>query len=110
MTQTAEMLATLPATDHRVTLADAAAYTRRYREAGSSEVVAGALDAEQVRALLRQPGCAALRMYYGLTEGGDPTLVLVGVRADGADMTDGIMLQNLFPCPPFCAPPSDLNG
>lgn len=100
----------LPPRDHRITLADAAAHTRRHREAQSGSATAGAFHADQVRALLAQPGCAALRIYYGRDEAGGPTLVLVGVDAAGADLTEGSLLEWGTPCPPFCSEPNALNA
>ncbi len=99
----------LPPRDHAVTLADAAAHTRRYREAKVSAVTAGAFHADQVLALLGQPGCAALRIYHGRAADGTPSLVLVGVDAGGADLTAGLVLENAWPCPPFCSAPNGLT-
>ena len=100
----------LPARDHRISLADAAAHTRRHREAKVSPVTAHAFHADQVRTLLAQPGCAALRIYHGRDAGGSPTLVLAGVTADGEDMVGGVLLEQPWPCPPFCGAGSPLAG
>jgi hypothetical protein len=100
----------LPPRDHRITLADAAAQTRRHREANVAPVTAHAFHADQVRALLAQPGCAALRIYHGRDAAGGPTLVLVGVDASGSDLTAGSVLEVGYPCPPFCAAGSPLAG
>lgn len=101
---------TLPPRDHRISLADAAAHTRRHRESGISPVTAGAFHADQVRLLLDQPGCAALRIYHGRDVEGAATLVLVGVDATGSDMVEGDMLEWGFPCPPVCTSPNALTS
>ena len=93
----------LPPRDHRIPLEAAAALTRRYREqAGKGVERAGAFQADQVRALLDQKGCAALRVYYGRQPDGHDSLILVGVDQDDRDMTGGILLEFNYPCPPFC--------
>ncbi len=100
----------LPPKDHRVTLAEAAAHTRRHREAKASPVHAHAFHADQVLALLQQKGCAGLRIYHGRDEGGSATVVLVGVDAAGADMVSGSILEWSTPCPPYCSAPNALTG
>jgi len=93
----------LPPRDHRISLADAAAHTRRHREAKALPVTAGAFHADQVRALLAQPGCALLRIYHGRDEQGAPTMILVGADAEGDDLVTGTILEWDHPCPPFCS-------
>jgi len=101
----------LPPRDHRIALEAAALLTRRYRnEAGKAAQKAGAFHADQVRELLAQPGCVALRIYYGRDEAGAPTLVLVGMDANDKELTGGVLLDVIFPCPPFCEDASPLNS
>ena len=71
---------------------------------------AGAFHANQVRDLLAQKGCMALRIYYGRQSGGLDSLVLVGVDENDKDMTGGILLEFMYPCPPFCDPGSAVNS
>jgi hypothetical protein len=93
----------MQARDHRIALPAAAALTRRYREGiGKGEVKASAFHADQVRGLLAQPGCVALRIYYATDADGHATLVLVGVGADDKDLSSGVLLEFGIPCPPFC--------
>ena len=101
----------LPPRDHRISPEAAAGFTRRYREgAGGTAQKAGAFHADQVQKLLAQPGCEALRIYNGIDDKGEETFVLVGVDGDDKDMTGGIMLEIIFPCPPFCDDGSALNS
>ena len=100
----------LPARDHRISLAAAAALTKRYRDdAGKAAQKAGAFHADQVRELLAQPGCVALRIYYGKQDN-EEVLVLVGVDANDKELTGGVLLEVGFPCPPFCDNGSSLNS
>jgi hypothetical protein len=100
----------LPARDHRISLDAAAALTRRYREgAGKDPVKAGAFHADQVKQLLAQTGCVALRIYYARQEDSTPAMVLVGLDANDQELS-GMLLEFCFPCPPFCTDGSALNG
>jgi len=101
----------LPPRDHRVSLADAAALTKRHREGlPPGAVKAGAFHADQVRELLAQPGCVALRIYYGKSGKGENAIVLVGLDANDKELTGGTLLDTIFPCPPFCTDDSPLNS
>ena len=101
----------LPARDHRISLEAAAALTRSYREGiGKNDVKAGAFHADQVRGLLAQPGCVAVRIYFGKDTEGNNTLVLVGMDADDKELTSGTLLDVILPCPPFCTEDSPLNA
>ena len=100
----------LPPRDHTIALADAAVLTRRWRRARRGVEHGGAFHADQVQALLDQRECVGLRYYHGLDEVGAPSLILVGMDPEGADMTEGTMLEEHFTCPPICAFPSDLNS
>ena len=101
----------LPPRDHRIPLEAATALTRRFREQiDKSAERAGAFHANQVRDLLAQKGCMALRIYYGRQSGGLDSLVLVGVDENDKDMTGGILLEFMYPCPPFCDPGSAVNS
>mgnify|MGYP001610941696 FL=1 len=99
----------LPARDHRIGLAEAAALTNSYRAAKVSEEKAGAFHKDQVLELLNQPGCVALRVYYARLVDGKPALVLTGMDKQDKDLT-GTILEQHFPCPPYCDPESSLNG
>jgi hypothetical protein len=101
---------TFPARDHRISLADAAALTKRYRDAKLSEQKSGAFDRDQVMKLLNQAGCVALRIHYGRNADGTPALVLTGVDADDNDLVGGTILELGWPCPPFCGGANALNG
>ena len=101
----------LPPRDHRIPLEAATALSRRFREQTEKSLErAGAFHADQVRELLAQKGCVALRIYYGRQSDGRDSPILVGVDAGDRDMTGGILLEFNYPCPPFCDPGSALNS
>jgi hypothetical protein len=95
--------------NHHVTLVAAAAHTRRHREAKVWERKGSAFHKDQVVELLNQPSCVALRIYYGRDEAGHPTLVLTGIDLADNDLTGGIILEEGWPCPPFCGTSNPLN-
>ena len=94
----------LPPRDHHIALEAAARMARRFRLRVRDREKGGAFHADQVRELLEQPGCAALRYCHALDDAGTYAMVLVGVNTEGADLTDGTLLEFHFPCPPFCDP------
>ena len=59
-----------------------------------------------VEAILAQPGCVGVRIYYG-KEGVLPNdkaqLIIVGTDLDGNDMSTGLVLDAGFPCPDVCS-------
>ena len=92
---------------HRIPLEEAVAQAKRFR-AGLCK--GGLFLRKEVDELLAQPGCAALRFYYGRAQDGSDTLILVGSDEKGNDMTSGAVLDTHFPCPPFCNDGSPLNS
>ena len=61
-----------------------------------------------VEQVLTQPGCAGLRFYFGTKPDGTLALVLVGMDEHERDITDGVIVEDFFPCPPFCDATSSL--
>ena len=58
--------------------------------------------------LLGQPGCEGLRFYFGTKPDGSLTVVFVGIDGGEKDMSDGLIAEDFFPCPPFCDATSTL--
>jgi hypothetical protein len=99
-----------PQRDHRISRAEAAAMTRRFRDADGPRAERGGMfPRAAVQALLAQKGCEGLRYYFGRRDDSSSAMILVGVDADGNDMTSGEILEWSYPCPPFCGDPDDLN-
>ncbi len=57
---------------------------------------------DAIMAMLSQPECVGMRIYYAKNESGKPVLVLVGVDPKGKDITKGIVNEIGSPCPPLC--------
>ena len=100
----------LPPRNHRITLEDAAAHTRRHRKAHPRGVKSFTFAKGQVLKLLGQPGCVGLRVHLGRTATGKQTLVLSGVDRTGADQVHAVLLNDPSPCPPYCGPGTALNS
>ena len=105
-------MARLEPRDHTVSLNVAAAYTKRHRgtlkeKTGGAEH-GGAFHADQVLKLLQQPGCKALRIYHARNDKNEKAMILVAVDDTGKDMTQGMLLEQCWPCPPWCDPDSAL--
>lgn len=96
-----------PERNHEIPLEAAAAMTRRFRETRRDQVRAHMFPRTVFERLLAQPDCAGIRAYNGLNEKGEPTLILVGVDSDGANLSSGMLFDVCFPCPPYCDPPDD---
>lgn len=95
---------------HRISLPDALAMVKRARETPPTLVKGWSIDGAIISEILAQPGARSLRAYLAATEDGVATLVYVGVNADGRDMTDGVIAELLFPCPPVCDPASSFHS
>lgn len=99
--------------DHKISLADARAHTKRHRDDVNGRINeadhGGAFHADQVLAILAQKGCTALRIYHGRGPKGARSMVLVGVDGEGKDMTAGLLCELCYPCPPYCDPDSTLH-
>jgi hypothetical protein len=102
-----------PKSDHRISLDAAARATARHRAAagaGRGNAPPGrpagpyGFHAEAFERILSQPGCVGIRAYPAAHEDGTPSLVLVGVDADGNDMTAGHLANDPWQCPPLCPP------
>lgn len=89
-----------PPRNHVISREEAIAFLRR-RPAGLTER-GGHFPREVIDQLLAQPGCAGIRFYFGTKADGSLALVLVGVDDTESDMTDGVLVEDHFPCPPFC--------
>ncbi|MGK4567735.1 hypothetical protein [Flavobacterium sp. 3HN19-14] len=92
-----------------ILLQDAKNLVSAYRTKFLNEIKAHYVSADNVKAILQQDNCAGIRMYHGHDDkSGQQTLVLVGVDNDGKDMTSGIIMDRLKPCPLFCDITSEL--
>ncbi len=98
-----------PTFDHHIELDEARELIDRHKRAHPGSRTAVAFTRVPMDRMLAQPGCVGVRAYFALNPDGTPTLVLVGVTADGRDLDDGIVAEFAYPCPPMCAIDSRLD-
>lgn len=94
-----------------VTLTEAAGWTAAYRNTiKEGDRIAHFFGTNKIQQILDQPGCMGIRIYHGLDENGEKILILVGAAADESDMTNGVIVEVSFPCPPICPGLNPLNS
>ena len=93
-----------------ITLAQGQTWTGNHRTANPTMVKAHFYGKTKLNEMLAQSGCVGLRMYRAIDDAGCLELVIVGVTANGTDMTSGLLLDRSIPCPSACDPSSSLNG
>jgi len=94
-----------PTRDHRIPREEAASLVRNFHakaEAGAHR--ASAFNRSAFEQLLAQPGAAGIRIYHARHADGSPTMVMMAVDAQGADLVgaDALYIQNTTDCPPIC--------
>ena len=101
----------LPPVDHRISLADAAKKTKKYKAKKEHKHAfpPGAFRREAFERILQQPGCVGIRAYPAENDDGLSTIVIVGVDERGNDMYEGELAQDVFVCPEFCSDENPLN-
>lgn len=96
--------------NHSISLEQAITMTSLYRSAIPAGMpISETFHLASVNTLLSQPGCTALRIYYGKKEDGTIHAILVGVNEKGEDITEGMLLEEGNRCPPYCPPASILS-
>lgn len=99
-----------PTFDHHIELEDAQDLINRHKRAHPGSRSAVACTRVPLDRILAQSGCVGVRMYFAMNPDNTPTLVLVGVDAEGRDLDEGILGEYLYPCPPFCPMDSKLDS
>lgn len=96
--------------DHEVGLTAARGLIASSKRANPGQPSAAAITRPALEALLAQSGCSGVRMYYGQKPDGVRTLVLVAMDEMGNDLDEGLIMDQVIPCPPFCAMDSALDS
>lgn len=98
--------------DHRISLQEAVEMTSNFRSSTPAGMAyAEKFDAASVKAVLSQPGCISLRIYYGRRVNNTVHAIIVGVDTNGNDIVsssitennEGIILEDGVRCPPTCS-------
>jgi len=97
--------------NHLISLVEAGTLTKAYREGVARGTVKGGFFGRNIYdKILSQLGCVGVRNYFAAYNDGTPTLVLVGVDERGNDIVEGLLGEDILPCPPFCGHDNFLNS
>ena len=97
--------------DHRITLADAAALTKKYRDSVPvSTRKAGFFGKATLKRIIEQDNCVGIRYYHGKNAAGEPVIVLVGADASENDLYEGELAEFSVPCLTICSSANPLNS
>jgi hypothetical protein len=87
--------------DYKITLQDGIDYTTEWRTEHPTLVKGFKIDKAEVDEIFANEDAVAMRTYLGLDSEGDPKLVIVGVDAEGKDITSTVY-DLAEPCPSVC--------
>lgn len=92
-----------------ITLDEAIDFTHTYQNNNPDEIKSFFAGINKINRILGQDDCIGIRFYNGENSTtGAKNLVLVGVDKDGEDITSGVIVEYLTPCPKFCPKNSQL--
>lgn len=92
-----------------ITKHDAENYTHAFQAKNPKATKAYFIGLDKVNLILKQENCIGIRIYDGYNAKTDEeNRVLVGVNKAAEDMEDGIILEELMPCPNKCPKSSSL--
>jgi len=98
-----------PNSGEKISLDVALELVSAFRSNHPKDIKASFVGIEKINLILSQPNCIGVRIYNGYDNGtGQLSPVLVGVDATGKDMTNGVILDRLMPCPSYCDTGSEL--
>ncbi|MGJ1382840.1 hypothetical protein [Sphingobacterium siyangense] len=93
-----------------ITLAEAVIYMTAYRTKFPNEAKGFFIGSDKLGLILSQEDCIGVRIYNGYDDSeGIMNQVLVGVDMNGDDLSEGIIVEKLVPCPKICSPNSPFN-
>jgi len=87
-----------------ISLTEAVNLTHNYQNSpvSNNQPISFIVDRNEILSVLNQLNCNDFRIYMGLTNGNQFSLVVVGVDNDGNDLTNGIILDEFRRCPTVC--------
>ena len=94
-------------TNHQIDLTTATRLIKNHKDnqtvsSALAQIKGGFFARSAFDEILAQPGVAGIRYYYAQNDDGTPTIVLIGVNAQGQDMQTGKIMERALLCPPFC--------
>lgn len=92
--------------DNEITLQEGIDLTKRYQQLFPGGIKGVYISKSSLETLLGQTDAVGVRIYFALTANLKLTSVIVAVKADGSDISAGVILDKGSPCPPSC----DINS
>jgi len=87
-----------------ITKEQARTFIKVFKEKYPNEVTAFFVGRTNVEKILNQVDCIGIRIYNGYdTATSKMNQVLLGVNSKEEDMSDGIIIERLYTCPPYCS-------
>lgn len=87
----------------KITKHDAQNYTHAFQAKNPKATKAYFVGLEKLNLILKQDSCIGIRIYDGYnTKTDEENRILIGVNKAGEDMVEGIIIEELLPCPPHC--------
>lgn len=93
----------------QISLTEGAVFTKRYRDNHPDSGIGVFYGKAHIEALLAQPDCKGIRMYFAQEADGSQTLVLVGANTNQDDLLD-LIIENGTKCPTVCGSTNALNN
>lgn len=94
-----------------ITLREGSEMTKRYRNTiQSGDVIGQFFGSSIINEILNQNNCQGIRFYFGKSDSGKMSLVLVGVDANGNDLVDGKIADRGWDSPPNNSNSNALNS
>jgi hypothetical protein len=89
---------------NEITLPEAVAMTHAYQNDPlfAGQTISAKIPNAAYLEIINQTGCVEVRTYFAKNAAGALTLVIVGVNANGNDMTAGKIMNRLIKCPNNC--------
>lgn len=97
-------------TGSTITLDEAKNYTHTFQENNREAIKSFFVGSKKLQQILSQDGCIGVRIYNGndTQNNHQSNLVLVGVDENGEDLSEGVIIEKLSPCPSSCPESSPL--
>jgi hypothetical protein len=97
--------------DHDLPLEIASQWTANFRATvPSNATIATFYGKNAIQAILNQPDCVGIRIYYGLDGNNKKHLILVGADDSGNDLYEGLIAERGVECPTDCSTSNPLNS
>ncbi|WP_333887588.1 hypothetical protein [Sphingobacterium siyangense] len=92
-----------------ITLDEAVKFTNSFQLQNPDQLKSFFVGSAKLNEILQQDDCIGVRIYNGFdADTNQANRVLVGVNIAGEDISDGIIVERLSPCPPDCPKSSPL--